>query len=101
MRDGGGVRFGRYVLNYALEIRQYVLRGYPQGSNAPRRKPSITCLVVPHSEVVWLPVDLDAQLMLIAIEVEDVRTCRMLSSETQSHFVLPQNAPQEPFGQRH
>ena len=101
MRDGGGLRLGGDILDHALKIAKHLLGGNANSADSSFGQPAITCFVVPDGEIMRLAINLDAELSLIAVEVQNERPGGMLLPEAQSELVLPKRSPKQPLGQRH
>jgi hypothetical protein len=80
-RDGGGLCLDRNVLNDALQVVEHILRRDPKSSHALASQPMIPGGVVSEAKVVRFTINLNAQLQLIAIEIEHIWACWMLAAK--------------------
>jgi hypothetical protein len=91
------------VSDRTLKIRQNLQRRNAKGPETLRHQPFVTCLVASWNgtTIVRGSIHLDRQPRREAHEIQDERTCRMLSSELETAGALPECAPQQNLGQRH
>ena len=100
-RDGGGLAGDHNIPNDRVEICQYVPRSDAERPHTLVRQPVIALRVAIGAEVMRFAVDLDTQPRRIAVEIEDVRACRMLTTKTEARLIAAQYPPENDFGQGH
>jgi hypothetical protein len=81
------------VLYNTLQIPQYILRADPNGPHTLPSQPTIANSVMRYPEMVALIIDFDAELGAIAVEIQHVRTCRVLVAEAETCLFLAQSSP--------
>jgi len=80
------------------EPRRYSRRRYSARSEETRpHRVGLLC----SRAIVGCAIDFDRQPQCVAIEVEHVPSCRVLTPEFEPARSLPQLSPQDDFGQRH
>jgi len=103
MVEGFGTTFEKNKIQNAIEVLQHVRRRNSHGSDFRLSKPlvasSVACWCVP--EPMNCAVHFDAQARMLAIEVQHIRTGRVLSPELQPVGARAQVLPENDFRQRH
>src|SRR6185503_8123362 len=98
---GGGKCFRNNISNHAVKIPKHVASAHAQRPHPLRSKPPITPLIPCGSEIMALPVNLDAEFCLVTVEVEYARTCWVLVAKAQASSLEPQLSPENSFRERH
>jgi len=85
--------------NDRIQIRQNVNRRYPHHAAAVGSKIRISNGIVLRSiaAVVRLAVDFNRKRGLVAVEIDDVRTCRLLTPEFQAVRTGSERTPEDHF----
>ena len=89
-------------MNYRrFEIGQHFFRWNAQSQNSGSGKPEITRLISLRSvtEIMRITIDFDREPGIAAIEIQNVRTARMLAAEFQAKRALAQFAPKQALWQ--
>jgi hypothetical protein len=76
-------------LNNALEIGEDIARCDAERPNALFEQPSVATFIVNDTKVVRLAIHFDAELGLIAVEIENIGSGGMLASKAQARLLLP------------
>ena len=91
--------FGHNISKHGIRIIEDLRRGNPNGLDASRSKPLVSCSIAlgPVAPRVGLPVDFDRQSSIAAEEVEHVRAGRVLATELEIVWTLAKPVPQNHF----
>jgi len=100
-RSGGGPTLSNDVLNDAFKVPKDILSSHANCPHTLPRQPTIASSVMRRFKIVAQIIDFNAKLRAVTVEVQHIRTGRVLVPKAQPCFLFTQRPPQESLRQRH